>query len=188
AWYNVPIVNIVPAYDSLMITFSSPDRVEEAGTQLAHILAGLQLIEKNTSGQEMIIPVCYDPSLGNDLEKMGEILQMNEQSIVEMHLDVCYEVYMLGFLPGFAYMGRVHEQIATPRKDEPVATRAGAVGIAGIQTGIYPFNSPGGWHIVGYTPLIMFDPARSRPALLHPGDRVRFRQISLSEFEQLNQK
>jgi inhibitor of KinA len=96
---------------------------------------------------------------------------------------------MIGFLPGFAYMGKVDHRIVSPRKASPrTQVPAGSVGIAGEQTGIYPFNSPGGWQIIGQTPLTLFDANNERPSLLEPGDEVRFQQISLDEFHHLKNK
>ena len=100
-----------------------------------------------------------------------------------MHIAKPYRVYMIGFLPGFAYMGSVDSRIATPRKNQPrTAVPAGAVGIAGEQTGIYPSVSPGGWNIIGQTPLKLFDAGRTEPVLLQPGDTVHFYSINEDEF------
>jgi len=108
------------------------------------------------------------------------------ETIIQLHTAKTYRVYMLGFLPGFPYMGTVDNAIATPRKQTPRLTiEAGSVGIAGEQTGIYPFSSPGGWNIIGRTPLKMFDAVREQPSLLQPGDRVQFKSISLSAFEKM---
>jgi inhibitor of KinA len=137
------------------------------------------------NAQEIIIPVCYDQALGNDLEHMAAFHQVAVETIVAVHHQVTYHVYMLGFLPGFAYMGEVNKQIATPRKSAPVPTKAGAVGIAGVQTGIYPLDSPGGWNIVGYTPLKMFDIRMPRPTLLVPGNVVKFMAIDLITYNSM---
>jgi inhibitor of KinA len=108
---------------------------------------------------------------------------LSTETVVNLHSKSIYRVYMVGFLPGFAYMGKVDERIATPRKKEPVLNiPAGSVGIAGIQTGVYPVSSPGGWNIIGRTPMSMFDPRSSDPVLLRGGDRVKFIPISLDTY------
>ena len=103
--------------------------------------------------------------------------------VIQIHVSKKYKVYMLGFLPGFPYMGAVDEQIAMPRKATPVNIKEGSVGIAGKQTGIYPLASPGGWQIIGRTPLSLFDTTREEPTLLRAGDIVQFYSISKNEFE-----
>ena len=124
------------------------------------------------------IPVCYDPPFAPDLEDVARACGCAEATVVERHLACQYQVLMLGFLPGFPYLGLVDERIAAPRKATPRRdVPAGSVGIAGRQTGIYPCQSPGGWQIIGRTPCAMFDPGRPAPARLAPGDRVRFVRI-----------
>jgi inhibitor of KinA len=111
---------------------------------------------------------------------------MSIEEIIQLHLSKNYRVYMIGFLPGFPYMGSVNERIATPRKNTPgTKIPAGSVGIAGEQTGIYPLDSPGGWNIIGRTPINLFDTASDQPCLLQPGDMVQFHLISLDEFNQI---
>jgi len=129
------------------------------------------------------IPVCYDELFGIDLKGIAELHQLSIDEIISLHTAVIYKVYMIGFLPGFAYMGTVDNKLITPRKDQPrLNVAAGSVGIAGAQTGIYPMDSPGGWQIIGKTPLHLFDITQSTPCLLSAGDRVQFISISLDEF------
>jgi KipI family sensor histidine kinase inhibitor len=105
---------------------------------------------------------------------------------VRLHSDAIYHVYMLGFLPGFAYLGAVEDRIAMPRRETPrAAVAAGSVGIAGRQTGVYPIGSPGGWRLIGRTPWRMFDATRDRPAVLDAGDRVRFVPVAAAEWLRL---
>jgi len=115
---------------------------------------------------------------------MARLTQLTEEEGVSMHTSTIYNVYMIGFLPGFSYMGEVNERIAVPRKQAPTPVVAGSVGIAGSQTGIYPLNSPGGWQIVGRTPLRLFDPFAPEPVKLQTGDRVQFYSITKREFEE----
>jgi inhibitor of KinA len=115
--------------------------------------------------------------------------KLTEEEVIQLHGDRVYRVYMIGFLPGFAYMGKVDKRIATPRKINPRAlVHSGSVGIAGEHTGIYPFDSPGGWNIIGQTPLLMFDEKRKDPVLLNAGDKVKFIPITVDEFQHLKSR
>jgi inhibitor of KinA len=129
------------------------------------------------------IPVCYEAPYAPDLAALALQKQLTEQEVVILHTGTIYNVYMIGFLPGFSYMGELNEKIAVPRKQQPAQVLAGSVGIAGSQTGIYPLNSPGGWQIIGRTPLKMFDPFVPEPVKLQAGDRVQFFAITKQEFE-----
>lgn len=132
------------------------------------------------------IPVCYDTSLVSDMDFIAGQHGLSAGEVIDLHVSRTYRVYLIGFLPGFAYMGSVDERIATPRRISPrVCVPAGSVGIAGEQTGIYPFDSPGGWQLLGQTPLPVFNADQSQPCLLQPGDEVRFYPITLAEFKQI---
>ncbi|GAB2936049.1 5-oxoprolinase subunit PxpB [Hafnia psychrotolerans] len=121
------------------------------------------------------IPVVYGGSGGPDLAFVAQHTGLSPRQVVDMHSGAEYIVYFLGFQPGFPYLGGMPEALATPRHAEPrLAVPAGSVGIGGGQTGIYPLITPGGWQVIGHTPLAMFDPQKSLPALLCPGDKVRF--------------
>ena len=178
--------NLYPAYHSLLIVchdWGSIKLVEELVDQFYNYSS------KTFAGNKtdlITIPVCYDLSLGNDLGVMAEKLGLPVDEIIRYHAGATYHVFMLGFLPGFPYMGLIDQRIALPRKHKPVPTRKGAVGIAGRQTGIYPANSPGGWHILGYTPLQMFDETKENPALLSPGDEIRFLPIDLETYKTMS--
>lgn len=137
----------------------------------------------NTVREVINIPVCYEEPYGPDLAALAKQKQLSDQEVVNLHTGAIYNVYMIGFLPGFSYMGEVNEQISVPRKQQPAPVMAGSVGIAGSQTGIYPLNSPGGWLIIGRTPLKMFDPFVPEPVKLQAGDRVQFFAITKQEFE-----
>ena len=137
-------------------------------------------------GRRVEIPVCYDLSLAPDLEALAVLHGVDIAEVIRLHTATIYRVYMIGFLPGFAYMGNVNPIINTPRKEKPrTKVPKGSVGIAGSQTGIYPFDSPGGWQLIGQTPLPLFDATQSTPCLLKPGDEVIFSAISLAAFKQL---
>ena len=129
------------------------------------------------------VPVCYDPALGPDLEDVAAFAACSVGDVVELHAKRTYRVYMVGFIPGFAYLAEVDERIARPRRTAPrTAVPAGSVAIAGGQTGIYPKVTPGGWNIIGRTPLKPYDPDREDPFLFRVGDEVRFKPMSRDAF------
>jgi len=131
------------------------------------------------------IPVLYD---GEDLGFVSNNHQLTKEEAIAIHSSMEYRVFMIGFLPGFAYMGTLDERIATPRKSSPrMHVPAGSIGIAGLQTGIYPQASPGGWQLIGRTPLKIFRKEKPEPCLFSPGDRVHFYSINQNEFEHLNE-
>jgi inhibitor of KinA len=129
------------------------------------------------------IPVSYGGSFGPDLDEVARAHEMTPADVVRLHTSGDYLVYMVGFMPGFAYLGGLPAKLATPRRTTPrTVVPAGTVGIGGSQTGVYPLDSPGGWNLIGKTPLAIFDIKRSPAALLETGDRVRFRPISDEQF------
>jgi inhibitor of KinA len=177
--------DVVPAYASFAVHF---DPVQ---TDVGSLRAAVERAARTAAprvrlagGVSLEIPVCYGGRFGPDLADVGAWAGCGPHDVIAAHASRTYHVFMLGFLPGFPYMGSVDERIAMPRRDVPrPRVAAGSVGIAGQQTGIYPFDSPGGWQIIGRTPLVLFDPRRDQPALLTPGQTVRFRPIPLPEFE-----
>ena len=186
------VKDVIPAYTSVTVVYDivllrkkTSSAFEWMKKEIEEvIITGNQ--QPVTSNNKKIIPVCYDISLGIDLENMAAIKNISVEEIIQLHTGKTYHVYMIGFLPGFAYMGSVHEKLITKRKHQPnLHVAAGSVGIAGEQTGIYPFNSPGGWNIIGRTPLQMFDKKREQPVLLEAGDEIEFKQISLKEYNSL---
>jgi inhibitor of KinA len=139
------------------------------------------------TGRTIEIPVCYDPEFGPDLEFVAEHNKLSVEQVVRLHSTAEYLVYLIGFVPGFPYLGGMPPQIAAPRLPSPrPVVAAGSVGIAGEQTGIYPLSTPGGWRLIGRTPVLLFDPEMRPPSLFVPGDRVLFRPISREEFEGLS--
>ncbi|MFH0902514.1 MAG: 5-oxoprolinase subunit PxpB [Pseudomonadota bacterium] len=183
------IVDLVPAYASLAIHYdplawatggSWPDDVLEA--TLKQLLA--EDIEIDSRARRSVeIPVLYGGEAGPDLEEVSRYCRLDSAEVVRRHAAGSYRVYMLGFTPGFAYLGGMDPGLATPRRTTPRSkVEAGSVGIAGQQTGIYSLNSPGGWQIVGRTPLSLFDPTRTPPCLLEPGDNVRFVPVDARRF------
>jgi len=134
------------------------------------------------------VPACFHPDVSPDLAYLAATKQLSVDELIQVFTSQTYRVYMLGFLPGFPYMGTVPDAIASPRKEKPhLNILPGSIGIAGIQTGIYPLQSPGGWNIIGRTPLLIFDPHKASPCFFQQGDAVQFEAISLDTFHQLNQ-
>lgn len=134
--------------------------------------------------RQIEIPVCYGGEYGPDLELVAQQAGVGLDKVIEWHRAVEYRVHAIGFVPGFAYLGGLPKKLQTPRRATPRAiVPAGSVGIGGAQTGIYPLATPGGWNVIGRTPLALFDVARHEPAMLRVGDRVRFRAITPEEFQ-----
>jgi KipI family sensor histidine kinase inhibitor len=169
------IVDLVPAYSSLLVCYD-PRQVSFA-EMFAFLQAALELPQAANPPEPRLIeiPVAYGGEFGPDLAFVAQHNGLTEAEAVRLHTSVVYRVYLIGFAPGFAYLGSIPEQIAAPRLETPrTRVPAGSVGIAGRQTGIYPMETPGGWQLIGRTALRLFDPNCNPPALLRPGDRVRF--------------
>lgn len=178
----------IPAYCSITIGFdpeiTSYDAISE---DIEDLVDGT--LELTATHRVLNIPVCYDASFGIDFDEVTAYTGLSVGEIVEIHTSTTFQVYMLGFLPGFAYMGKLPAELVCPRKDEPRdKVDARSVGIAANQTGIYPTDAPGGWQIIGKTPLPIFDPEWEHPFLFRPGDQVNFVPISLTQFEGIEQQ
>lgn len=189
------IVDRVPAFASVVVHYE-PLRVADDGARSPYerMIATLSELLSDARHDALPdppiveIPVCYGGELGPDLGDVATQHGMTAAQVIEIHASGDYRVYMVGFMPGFAYLGGLPERIATPRRQTPrTAVPAGTVGIGGRQTGVYPLVSPGGWNLIGRTPLRMFDVNREEPTLLSTGDRVRFRPISAVEFRDRNE-
>ncbi|HVE60276.1 MAG TPA: 5-oxoprolinase subunit PxpB [Chitinophagaceae bacterium] len=185
------VLDVVPAYSSLTIHYDVMKILEKAGSKPVFDFITNQVKKiidevKDISFEEnrkISIPVCYDEEFGLDLSFLANKKNLNIEDVIQLHTAKSYRVYMIGFLPGFAYMGEVDEKIQIPRKENPrTNVEAGSVGIAGSQTGIYPLQSPGGWQIIGRTPLQIFDKGKTEPVLLQPGDEIKFFSINRDEF------
>ena len=165
---------VLPGMNNLTLLFD-PARTDAAELEMQVLAAWPQLALAAIEGRTIEIPVAYGGEHGPDLADVAAHTGLTPNEVVRRHAAAEYVVYLLGFLPGFAFMGGLPPELATPRRAEPrVAVPARSVGIGGAQTGIYPLVSPGGWQLIGRTPLAMFDPAAAEPTLLRPGDRVRF--------------
>jgi len=177
--------NIQPAYCSLLVTF------DPCVTGHAEVEVALREFEKRaewsrpSKPRTVEIPVCYGEEFGPDLDEVAKLHQLTPEEVVRQHSCQSYHVYFLGFAPGFAYLGDLPPALATPRLELPRRrVPAGSVGIAGRQTAVYPFATPGGWRLLGRTPLVLFRGDRKPMSLLSIGDRVRFRPITRDEFQQ----
>lgn len=153
--------------------------------QIAYTLA-TDLIPANA--RKIRIPVCYDDEYAMDLQTLAKEKQLAPETIIELHTSRSYRVYMIGFLPGFSYMAEVDERLIIPRKSQPVTVKAGSVGITGSQTGIYPVQCPGGWYIIGRTPLKIFNSEAEMPVMLQAGDEVEFYSTGKDEFEEIDRR
>ncbi|RYZ52896.1 MAG: 5-oxoprolinase subunit PxpB [Sphingobacteriales bacterium] len=187
-------IESVPAYVSLTVYYD-PEAVlksdqlkgDYAFEKVQNYLSDLHLAPlPQTTRKELLIPVCYGDEYGPDLADVAKHAGVTEEEVIKQHSNADYLVYMLGFMPGFPYLGGLPDALSMPRKNVPRAVvPAGSVGIAGKQTGIYPLNSPGGWQIIGRTPVILFDAAQSEPAVFLPGSRVKFSPITRADFKML---
>lgn len=168
--------DVAPGYATLGVHFD-PLQTDLAGLERAieTEFASLADLDAIADRNVIEIPVSYGGANGPDIERVAELAQCSIEDVISRHTAPTYRVYMLGFVPGFAYMGRVDPSIAAPRHRVPrERVPAGSVGIAGPQTGVYPVESPGGWQLIGRTSTVMFDARRTRPSLLMAGDLVRF--------------
>lgn len=177
------IVDVIPAFCSLLINYDP--RVlsyEELKERMAHLLK-METKTEATRKRIFEIPVCYGGEYGPDIENIAEHAGLSVEEVIKIHSSKDYLIYMLGFLPGFTYLGGLDERIHTPRLASPrLKIRAGSVGIGGSQTGIYPLDSPGGWQLMGMTPVRTYDPERQTPILVEAGDYIRFIPIDEEEF------
>jgi inhibitor of KinA len=183
--------DIILAYDTLTLVYdilhfdSNPFLF--AHTILDAFNASKKCLNAIENKSIIEVPVCYDTSLGIDLQNAVKTSNCSIDELIQQHSEKIYTVYCLGFLPGFAYMGDVPNAIQLPRHPSPRSkVFAGSVGIAGKQTGIYPMNSPGGWQIIGRTPIKIFDPTSTTLTLFKAGDQIKFKPIDLELFHTLN--
>jgi inhibitor of KinA len=183
------IHNLHPAYCSLLVKF---DAIRVGHDELESILKKYLKRLKEVSLPEprkLEIPVCYGGEYGPDLNDVAALHGMRSEKVIELHASTSYLVYFFGFVPGFAYLGELPAALVTPRLALPRrSVPAGSVGIAGNQTGVYPFATPGGWRLLGRTPVAMFRSDRDGLSFLSIGDRVRFKPISREQFAALENK
>lgn len=179
------VSDIAPAFASVAVFFDSPGRLRAGREAIEAALRKRGRLLKITAKPRLLeVPVCYDKEFALDLETVARQSGLAPNDVVARHAAGPYDVRCVGFTPGFPFLGGLPAKLATPRREKPrTLVPAGSVGIGGAQTGIYPLPSPGGWNIIGRTPLLLFDLTRDPAALLRAGDRVRFVAISREEFE-----
>jgi inhibitor of KinA len=189
------LLDIILGYHSVTITYDFFQLVKSNGQtsgfafvkdqlELAHSQSSQQRLK--ISSRQISVPVCYNSKFGFDGDTVCGKKNISRDELIRLHTSKSYDVYLIGFLPGFPYMGFVDPQIEVPRHQTPRQNvPAGSVGVAGKQTGIYPFDSPGGWQIIGRTPLRLFNASESPPVIFEIGDTVSFYSIDEDEFEQI---
>lgn len=182
------IVEIIPTYRSLLIIY---DPIEIHPDDLMERIESLDSIEVNENeGRRTIeIPVCYGGAFGPDIANVSAASNLSEKEVIQCHTAPKYLIYMVGFTPGFPFLGGLDERLATPRLSTPrTSVPAGSVGIANHQTGIYPVASPGGWQLIGRTPLRLFAPERENPFLYKAGDTIQFVPVSEERFYEIQRQ
>lgn len=186
--FHPAITEVVPTYRSATVHYR-PEVLsyEELNQLLAPLAQGST--EEAEELPVVEIPVCYGGEYGPDLEEVAQHCSLTPEEVIARHTAPTYRIYMLGFTPGFPYLGGMDPSIAAPRRKEPrIHIPAGSVGIAGEQTGVYPIVSPGGWQLIGRTPLRLFDPQREQPILLSAGAGIRFVPIDEETFRKMEEK
>ncbi len=178
------ILEIIPTYRSIMVRFDPlVQRREDLKKEIAEQCASLDESSTSVQGNITLIPVAYGGEFGPDLDFVANHNGLSPQEVIELHTATPCLVYMLGFTPGFPYLGGMSPRLVTPRLEQPrQRIPAGSVGIAGAQTGIYPIESPGGWRLIGRTPLTLFSPRSPQPFLFAAGDYLQFAAITSEEF------
>jgi inhibitor of KinA len=183
------VKELVPAYSELAVYYDSDE------TEYNHLIRSLKILEEQIKPGQLAsytivhIPVCYGGKYGSDLNYVAEYNKLTKEEVIRIHSEPLYLVYMLGFTPGFCYLGGLDPRLATPRKANPDANiKAGVVGIAGEQTGIYPIDSPGGWQVIGRTPVKIFNPLRKESVLVEAGNYIRFVPVDKDEYKQIQEE
>lgn len=183
------IEELVPTYRSLMVQYNPSQVVYKELIDLLKELSENMRVEKLPNQRIIEVPVIYGQEFGPDIEFVASHNNMSVNEVIQIHTSNDYPIYMLGFTPGFPYLGRMSDKIETPRLKTPRnKIPAGSVGIAGKQTGIYPIESPGGWQLIGITPIKLYDPYREPPILMQAGDFIRFVSVGLEEYRRIERQ
>jgi len=180
------LVEVVSAYNSILIIYDiTIDNVNDAFFSLKKLYECTD--ETIAVNSKMFkIPVCYDAEFGIDLDRYTQEKKLSKDAVISLHSEAVYTVYFIGFLPGFLYLGGLHPDLHLDRKATPnLKVKKGSIGIGGKQTGIYPQDSPGGWHIIGNSPIELFNPKQHPPCFIKAGDRVKFHPIPTSEYQHI---
>jgi len=188
---NMPdgIKEIIPTYRSILVLYdpamTTPVVLQETLTAMEERLSDIEIPPPKI----VEISVCYGEEFGPDIDYVAESHDLTVAEVIRIHSEPEYLIYMVGFTPGFPFLGGLPEKLHTPRLETPrTSVPAGSVGIANNQTGIYPITSPGGWQLIGRTPLRLFAPERKNPFLYQAGDRIRFKPISSEEYTRLTRE
>lgn len=182
------VVEIIPAYSDVLVVFN-PLHIPFISllAELKKIMEDMQRLTINLP-KTLTIPVCYEGEFAPDMDFVCSHSNLTQHDVIKLHTAQKYPIYMMGFTPGFCYLGGMDSRISTPRKATPrLKIPAGAVGIAGSQTGIYPIKSPGGWQVIGQTPLQMFQPNHENPFPVNPGDFICFKSVTAQEFRAIEE-
>ncbi|MGP4842726.1 5-oxoprolinase subunit PxpB [Marinobacter sp. 1Y8] len=186
------LLDTVPSYTTLLLRYDLMK--DDLASLTVDLKSALDTVSTQSDGptktpEVVDVPVFYDARVGPDLASIAKRAGITVEDVIQRHTDQIYHVFAIGFAPGFAYLGQVADELAAPRLSTPrKKVPAGTLGIADTQTAIYPLTSPGGWNLIGRTPLTLFDPDRERPSLLEAGQQVRFRAISEAEYRELGGK
>ncbi|SOB77935.1 sensor histidine kinase inhibitor, KipI family [Marinobacter sp. LV10R510-11A] len=185
--FGSALVDLVPSYTTLLVHYDPRLlQPEQARLKLQGLLVELSPAEASNTGPLRELPVWYEPTVGPDLSRLAEKNALSVEELVELHAGTVYQVFALGFAPGFAFMGSVDPRLEAPRLATPrPKVYAGSVAIAGRQTSAYPSQSPGGWNLLGRTPVVLFDHTRNQMSYLQVGDRVQMVPVSKQEFLRL---
>jgi inhibitor of KinA len=177
----------IPAYCSITVAF---DKTQTTFEELKAKIETLEVDpnEIKSNSQLIEVPVCYENEFAPDLQELSKDLKLSPEEIIALHTSETYHVYMMGFLPGFPYLGKLPKSLECKRKSTPrKQVEAGSVGLAGSQTGIYPTAAPGGWQLIGQTPVKIFNPHEEEAFQIKMGDRIKFKSISAEEFKNIEQ-
>jgi len=179
---------VSPAYCSLTVGYDPNTLSYRKLAGKIKQLANKPVPDQEAEGKKITVPVCYDEAFGLDLQAISVLSGVSTEEVIELHSNQIYRVYMLGFLPGFPYLGVVPPKLQLARKEQPrLSVPERSVAIAGKQTGIYPAESPGGWHVLGQTPLPLLG-KQSSGFMMEPGDQVQFHPITMTEYQQISQQ
>ena len=181
--------DVVPTFRSVAVYYDPlRTRIDDLVEWLERAAIG-SVAAQSAERRPIEVPVCYGSEFGPDLADVARFAGMSPEEVVRVHSGATYRVFMLGFVPGFAYMGTLDARIAAPRRSTPrLRVPVGSVGIAGAQTGVYPAETPGGWQLIGRTPVKPFDLSRPAPFLFNAGDAVQFVPIARSEYDRLSRE
>lgn len=180
-------LEIISSYNAILLEFENDIDFLKDRARLKRLYK--KSVNVSSARTLFHIPVSYDPEFGPDIQELSQSLGMQTEEIIQLHSDPDYLVYFIGFLPGFCYLGGLDSRLHFPRKEEPrPLVPKGSVGIAGAQTGIYPGDSPGGWQIIGNSPVRFFDPQQDPPCFARPGDQIRFYPVDRVAYESISRK